>query len=235
MKHLSIYLCGQKYFGALTLDMLWLLGYHIAGVSAPLSRTDGTPDRLWAKARGYNIPILPAGMVNADTIPDGVDLIISAHSFDFIGRRTRLRAGLGAIGFHPSLLPIHRGRDAVRWAIHMGEKVTGGSVYWLDDNVDGGPIAAQDWCFIRPDDTASALWRRELQPMGIRLFEQVIGDIDHGRLVRTPQNEILATREPSWERPPLRRPDLLMLGPLPDGYRVIRERAETGRSAEKVG
>lgn len=224
MKDLKIYLCGQKYFGALTLDLLWLLGYRVAGVSAPPFAADGRPDRLWTKAQEYEIPTLPAGVLNADTLPDDVDLIISAHSFDFIGRRTRLRARLGGIGFHPSLLPVHRGRDAIRWALHQGDKITGGSVYWLTDHVDGGPIAAQDFCFIHPGDTPESLWRRELQPMGLRLFQRVLEDLDRGRLVQIPQNEALATWEPSWERPPLRRPDLLMLGGPIDGYTVVRER-----------
>ena len=57
------------------------------------------------------------------------------------------------------------------------DRVAGGTVYWLDDLVDGGPIAAQDWCFVRPDDTPSTLWRRELFPMGLRLIDQVLGDL----------------------------------------------------------
>lgn len=38
--------------------------------------------------------------------------------------------------------------------------------------VDGGPIAAQDWCFIRPEDDARSLWSRELAPMGLRLRQR---------------------------------------------------------------
>jgi len=45
------------------------------------------------------------------------------------GRRTRARARVAAIGYHPSLLPLHRGRDALRWTIRDGDRVTGGSVY----------------------------------------------------------------------------------------------------------
>ena len=42
----------------------------------------------------------------------------------------------------------------------MGDRVTGGSVYWLTKGVDCGPVAAQDWCFVRPDDDPESLWRR---------------------------------------------------------------------------
>lgn len=94
------------------------------------------------------------------------DIILAAHAHAYIGAEVRRRARLGALGYHPSLLPRHRGRDAIRWAIHMREPVTGGSLYWMDDHVDAGPVVRQDWCHIRPDDTPVSLWRRELGPMG---------------------------------------------------------------------
>lgn len=215
---MNVYLCGQKYFGQLALDLLRRLGHTVVGVSAPPG------DRLWQRAEHYGTPLLEAGALNADTLPEGVDLIVAAHSHDFIGRRTRLRARIGAIGYHPSLLPLHRGRDAVRWTVRLRERIAGGSVYWLDDTVDGGPIAAQDWCFVHPDDTAETLWREKLQPMGVRLLERALTDIARGVLVQVPQDDTLATWEPSLNPPPLRRPDLLMLGGGGlKGMRVVRK------------
>lgn len=221
---MRVYLCGQKAFGAAALQLLLDMGQEVLGVSAPPESTHGRADRLWGLATDQRLPLMPAGTLRAETLPDGVDLIVAAHSHDFIGRRTRTRAKLGAIGYHPSLLPLHRGRDAIRWTIRMGEKIAGGSVYWLTDTVDGGPIAAQDWCFVRPGDTAQDLWRRDLQPMGLRLLRRTIGDIERGVLVQVPQDAALATWEPAIEQPPLFRPDLLMIGNALDGYRVVRER-----------
>lgn len=207
---LSIYLCGQRSFGEAALGMLREVGHNIVGVSAPMVGDDGRADRLWAAADGV-APRLPAGKLNADTIPAGVDLIVCAHSHDFVGRKTRLRAKHGAIGYHPSLLPLHRGRDAVRWTVRMGDRVAGGSVYWLSDKVDGGPVAAQEWCFVRPGDTASELWRRDLFPIGVMLLRRVVADVAAGHVVAVPQDERLATWEPSFGRPPLHRPDLPLL------------------------
>jgi methionyl-tRNA formyltransferase len=212
---MKIFIAGQKAFGAAVFELCRARGHEVVGVCAPAHRLGGTaallPDRLRQAAEGAAVPWLLSGQLNAETLPDGFDLVIAAHSHDFIGRRTRLRARLGGIGYHPSLLPLHRGRDAIRWALHMGNRITGGSIYWLSDNTDGGDIAAQDWCFVRPDDDAETLWRRELFPIGIRLFDRVLADLEHGLVVAVPQDESLATWEPSWERPPLRRPDLLML------------------------
>lgn len=212
---LKILLAGQKSFGAAVFEMLLKTGTPAEWVTSPLG-----DDALTRSALRAGLDIIPPGGINDGGLPGGVDLIIAAHSHDFIGAAARRGARIGAIGYHPSLLPLHRGRDAVRWAIKMGDRVTGGSVYWLDDNVDGGPLAAQAWCFIRPGDTAGVLWRRDLFPMGLALFDKVLRDIEAGRLVMEPQDEALATWEPSWDRPPLYRPGLLRIGSVP-GFEVI--------------
>ena len=216
---MNIYICGQKNFGLEALKLLISLGHSIAGVSAPLEDNKGRSDLLYHGAINRGLPVMRAGQLNAATLPAGVDLIVCAHSHDFIGAKTRQKAKLGAIGYHPSLLPLHRGRDAIRWALKMGDKVTGGTVYWLTDTVDGGPIAAQELCFIRPGDDASELWQRELLPLGLKLFEKVLKDITGGTLVKVPQNESLSTWEPSWERAPITKPDLIQIGHIA-GYEI---------------
>lgn len=231
-RRLRLYLCGQKQFGRDVLAALLRTEHTVVGVSAPLlNRRGDNRDRLRDLAEQERLPVLEAGALTADRLPDGVDVIVAAHSHDFLGRRTRAKAALGAIGYHPSLLPRHRGRDAVRWTIHLRDPIAGGSVFWLSETVDGGDLAAQDWCHVRPDDTAESLWRRALAPMGVRLLLRTVADVAAGRIVRVPQDPAVATWEPSWERPPLRRPDLLLLTDGTDrlaaaGYTVVRDRAE---------
>lgn len=156
-------------------------------------------------------------------MPPGVDLIVAAHCHAYISAPTRLRSRLGALGYHPSLLPRHRGRSAVEWAIRFPDAITGGTVYWFNDVVDGGPIAAQEPVHIRPDDTARSLWTRDLAPLGLRLFSQVFDQIDSGVIVAEPQDTTLATWEPAIDSvPPLWRPDVPALGD--SGMRVIPDR-----------
>ena len=214
---MRLFIAGQKAFGAAVLEVALKRGHEVVGVSSPLhahaTATTGEPmpDRLRAAAERAGVRWMLAGTLNAETLPPRVDLIVAAHSHDFIGRKTRLRADLGAVGYHPSLLPVHRGRDAIRWALHMGDRITGGSIYRLTDNIDAGAVIAQEHVFIRQGDTAEDLWRRDLFPLGVRLFDRVLRD---GWRVEdeVPQDETLATWEPSWDRAPLRRPDLLLLG-----------------------
>ena len=219
---MNLFIAGQKLFGAEVLQLCLDLGHNVLGVCAPPLAADGIrPDRLRATAEAEGIAWLTAGQLRADMLPDGTDLILAAHAHDFIGRRTRLRARLGAIGYHPSLPPRHRGRDAVRWALRMGEHVTGGTIYWLSDGIDAGDIAAQEHVFIRPGDSAEELWRRDLFPLGLLLFRRVLTDIQRGRLVKIPQRPDLATWEPALDRPPIFRPELPQLGHI-EGFEVIR-------------
>lgn len=205
---MKILLAGQKRFGRDVLELCLSLGHQIAAVCCPVDPAD----KLWIAAQNHGLRVIPSGRLAAAACPPGLDLIITAHSHDFIGRKTRLRARLGAIGYHPSLLPLHRGRDAVRWAVHNRERITGGTIYWLTDTVDGGPIAAQHHAFIRPADTARDLWARELAPLGLQLFRRVLLDLAAGVVIKTPQDAALATWEPAFgTAPPLFRPELDLL------------------------
>lgn len=223
---MRIFLAGSKAFGAAVYKLLWNTGHEIAGVCSPPWASDGERrDQLRVLAEDDRRPWMPSGTLTRHTLPDGIDLIIAAHSHDFIGKATRHRCRIGAIGYHPSLLPRHRGRAAVEWTIRMNDPIAGGSVYWLDDRTDGGPLAAQDYCFVRPGDTARELWERDLFPMGVRLIGRVLDDLEQNRLVQIPQDEALATWEPALDPPRLRRPDLPELGPGGHaGFTIIRER-----------
>jgi methionyl-tRNA formyltransferase len=214
MNKFNVFISGQKYFGEKILELCLRNKINVVGVCCPID--DKYIRRL---AILNNIPITPSGMLNGDTFPDGVDLGITAHSFDYIGKRTRYKARLGWIGYHPSLLPLHRGRSSVQWAIKMREPITGGTVFWLNSGIDRGDIAYQDFAFIEPkymlmdvNKAAKELWREELQPMGVRLLEEALCDISNGVIKKVPQNPKLSTFEPSMDVKDIYKPDLLMLG-----------------------
>lgn len=119
---------------------------------------------------------------------------------------------------HPSMLPRHRGQDAVRWTVHMGDAITGGTVYELSDKCDGGDILAQEVLFVRPGWDYHKLWEA-LFPVGVRMIVDAVAAIGEGRATYTKQDESVATWEPSWERPRLRRNELIMLGGSVPGTR----------------
>lgn len=214
MKKLRVFISGQKYFGEQVFSLCQNLDFvEIVGVCAPLD------DKYIGKtARKFNIPVVPAGALNADTMPDNVDIGITAHSFDYIGVRTRYKPTIGWIGYHPSLLPRHRGRSSIEWAIKMRDAITGGTVFWLNAGIDRGDIAYQDICFIDPKmyamdskKAAKLLWEHELQDMGLRLIKQALIDISNGIIIKKPQRKEFSTFEPNTDVKDIFKPDLLML------------------------
>lgn len=196
---MRVVLVGQKWLAVQLLELCLAQGIEVAQVVAPEPGPGCGPDSLERAARTQGIPICRARRcIEANQLPP-CDVILAAHAHSFIGAAARAKARLGALGYHPSLLPKHRGRDAIRWALHMREPVTGGSLYWMDDGADTGPGVAQSWCHVRPDDTPASLWHRELAPMGIALFNQVLTRLKAGdRCKGVDQDEALASWEPSW-------------------------------------
>lgn len=71
------------------------------------------------------------------------DLVILANVLRILGKDEIANPRLGVLCFHPSLLPRHRGSDAVYWTLKMGDRRTGITWFWIDEGVDTGPIAAQ--------------------------------------------------------------------------------------------
>ena len=191
---MRVMIVGQKWLAAELLRLCLARGDDVAAVSAP--RMD---DRLAALSTAEGIPVCQVPKrLTGEWVPAGVDVLLCANAHVFVTAEARGKARLGALGYHPSLLPRHRGRDAIRWALHMGDVVTGGTVYWLDDGADTGPIAAQDWCWVEPGDTPESLWRRVLGPMGLRLFDQVLAALDTGAVPSASQDTRMATWEPSF-------------------------------------
>lgn len=70
---------------------------------------------------------------------------------------------------------------------------------------------AREILFIKPGWDYHDLWNA-LFPIGVRLLVKAVDDISKGKAVYEDQDEDVATWEPSWERPRLKRNELIMLG-----------------------
>ena len=67
------------------------------------------------------------------------------------------------LNIHPSLLPAFPGLDAHHQALTHGVKVSGCTVHFVDDTLDGGPIIAQRVVPVLDDDTEETLSARILE------------------------------------------------------------------------
>jgi methionyl-tRNA formyltransferase len=196
---MRITLVGSRHFGVTTLNMLRDRRVEIARVVVA-----DAEDRLGTAARAASIEVVVQAdpkLVVASEIAEGTDLIVTAHSHARISKEALGAARLGGIGYHPSLLPRHRGIAAVEWTIREGDPIAGGTVYHLADRMDAGAIAAQDWCFVKKGETARELWERALAPLGQKLLGEVIEYAStHNSLPARPQDEQFATLAPNLPR-----------------------------------
>ncbi|PYL13936.1 MAG: phosphoribosylglycinamide formyltransferase [Verrucomicrobia bacterium] len=82
------------------------------------------------------------------------------------------------LNIHPALLPKFPGLEAWKQALAAGEKVTGCTVHYVDEEIDHGDIIAQREVPILPNDTPETLHARiqiaehELYPAAIAEFCQ---------------------------------------------------------------
>src|SRR5438477_2287565 len=108
----------------------------------------------------------------------GVELVVDA-GYDRIHTRAFLEPFRGRIvNVHPSLLPeFGGGMDAVEQALQSGVDVTGATVHLVTEDLDAGPILAQERVPVLKGDTVENLRERihdaehRILPAAIRLLE----------------------------------------------------------------
>ena len=89
---------------------------------------------------------------------------------------------LGAINYHPSLLPRHRGPNPVAWTIRMDDHDYGGTWHRMLSTYDSGPLLAQRSTPALDDDEPFSVFLR-LTTLGQRMLRGVlerVGDGDPG-------------------------------------------------------
>ena len=131
-----------------------------------------------------------------DAYADDLVRILHEHDIDLVAM-----AGFGTIvpkavpafrgtmlNTHPSLLPSFKGWHAVRDALAFGVKVTGTTVHVVTEELDEGPILAQEAVTVLDDDDEATLHER-IKDVERRLYVDTIR-----RVVETP--DLLGGRAP---------------------------------------
>lgn len=120
---------------------------------------DGFTDRVVGELRGHRI-----------------DLVAMAGWGTILGRAAFEAYPGRIINTHPALLPSFPGWHGVRDALAHGVKVTGCTVHVATEQVDAGPILAQEAVPVLADDDEASLHER-IKAVERRLYTQTIRDI----------------------------------------------------------
>jgi methionyl-tRNA formyltransferase len=214
-REMRIAIMGQAAFGARCLEALVDRGEEVIAVWLPQGRAGAKPDPLQVAAAARQVPAHRPESYRSPEISEEFkaskpDLLIMAFVTDIIPRAFIEIPSLGAICYHPSLLPRHRGGSAINWALIMGDRETGLSIFWPDSGIDTGPILLQKRIPVGEEDTTGSLYFNHLFPLGIEAIAESVDLIRAGKAPRIVQDQRLATYEPlcndkvagiAWERP----------------------------------
>ncbi|MDH3376333.1 MAG: formyltransferase family protein [Gammaproteobacteria bacterium] len=102
----------------------------------------------------------------------------------------------GCFNIHPSLLPRYRGPSPLFWQFYNGERDGGVTVHRVTENIDAGPIIAQQRMGLHAGlDYAQA--QRRFATLGVDLFAECYTQITAGRMNAVPQHEPDASYYPA--------------------------------------
>lgn len=199
---------GTPEFAIPSLQMLIDSGHELAVFTQP-DRPVGrhkTPEPPPVKllAQRYGIPVFQFEKIRR---PEGVDalksfgpdLMVTAAFGQILSAENLSVPKYGCINVHGSLLPKYRGAAPIQWSVIDGETVTGITTMQTDVGMDTGDILMQEETVIGPDETSGELYGR-LALIGANLLKQTIASLEAGTLVRTPQDESLATKCPMLKK-----------------------------------
>lgn len=135
-----------------------------------------------------------AGFAEADR-PEDAEFGLGPRVMRKLPRSEWSAPRLGTLLFHPSVLPYHRGPDAVRWALALGERVSGVTWFWADEGLDTGPVCEQEPVLPDPSASPGRNYHTRFVPAGLRALRRAVGALARGEVWREPQEERLASYE----------------------------------------
>lgn len=152
---------------------------------------------LTGAAGAANAKLLRAPNINSDDFlaqmaalaPD-ITLVIGWSQL--CGEAFRETARRRVLGYHPAALPRLRGRGVIPWTILLDEKITASTLFWIDEGTDSGPIVAQRYLHVAPDETAGSLYVRHMAALG-DLLAETLPRLVAGECPGEPQDDSFAT------------------------------------------
>lgn len=104
------------------------------------------------------------------------DLVVSAGFMKLVGATFLARFGGAMINTHPALLPSFPGMHGPRDALAYGVKITGATVFMVDEGVDTGTILAQRAVEVSAEDSVESLHER-IKVAERALLNEVVHDL----------------------------------------------------------
>lgn len=178
------------------LDALARGNFDIVAVVTQPDRPVGRDQHLEAppvkvRAQELGLPVLQPETIKGAELPSSELGVVAAYG-KIIPKEILDHFPKGVLNVHPSLLPKYRGPTPIQTAIAKGDSQTGVSIILLDEEMDHGPILAQEVVKILPEETTPALETR-LAEVGADLLVRTMPKWRAGEITPQPQDHASAT------------------------------------------
>jgi len=105
-----------------------------------------------------------------------IDLALVYAYGDLIPKKILSLPKYGFWNIHPSLLPKYRGSSPISTPLINGDKITGVTIIKMDEEIDHGPIIAQETYTIKSSDYRPDL-EKKLTDLGFQMFKKLINEL----------------------------------------------------------
>ena len=197
MVDLRIVFMGTPEFAVTSLQILVENDWPVVAVITAPDRKKGrgqivVPSPVKEYAVSKNIPVLqPTNLKSSEFIEElesyraNLQVVVAFRMLPEIVWQMPV---LGTFNLHASLLPDYRGAAPINWAIINGEKETGVTTFFLQQEIDTGEIILQGKEPITDRDTVGSLYSR-LMVRGSRLVLKTVEMIANEAIITQPQAE----------------------------------------------
>lgn len=238
---LRVVFMGTPEFAVPCLDALLDHGVSVVAVVTGVDKPAGRgqkiqPPPVKSRTVAAGLPVLQPENVRDPSFREGVqhyaaDLFVVV-AFRVLPAEIFRLPPLGTINVHASLLPKYRGAAPIQWAILRGEKETGITTFFINDNVDAGDVILQRRTPLGAMETAGELHDR-LKHMGAEVLLETVKLVAKGEVPRLTQ-EGVATPAPkitrdmariNWARPAEEIVNLVRaMNPEPCAFTTLRDK-----------
>jgi methionyl-tRNA formyltransferase len=202
VKENSIIFFGTSEFAVASLDKLLSEGINVKAVVTVPDKPAGRGKKLQASpvkvfASGKEIEILQPDELNDKEFIEKLSSF-NANLFVVVAFRKLPKEiwnlpELKTINLHASLLPEYRGAAPINWAIINGEKTTGVTTFFINDNIDQGGILFSEKVNIEENETFGELYDR-LKLIGAELLVKTVKSVFNGSYSVVEQNNFENTK-----------------------------------------
>ena len=160
-----------------------------AEIAVVISNVESSRGFEQARARGLNAVFISSRNLSREEFDREAVEVLRKHNASLVVLAGFMRIfssvfleafPYGILNIHPSLLPSFPGRDVQQKALEHGVKVSGCTVHFVDEVLDGGPIVLQATVPVLDDDTIETLSARILKEEH-RIYPEAIDLVLSGR------------------------------------------------------